>query len=88
MNRTGKTHFTHPKSEVVKMITLQTLYIGIWLAYSLLVLVMVLYLFSWAKRCDKSPEQNRARYLALWAGIPDKEEETIHKKDEGGRINI
>jgi len=53
-------------------IFLQHWYFGIWLAYLFVAFVFLAYLAVWAIRNEHTPEQQRARYAPLKAGVSEK----------------
>jgi nitrogen fixation-related uncharacterized protein len=50
-----------------------------WLAFSSVVLLCGAAFFIWGKRSGQFSRQDRARYLPLWAYVPDEEEKEGRK---------
>jgi cbb3-type cytochrome oxidase maturation protein len=45
-----------------------------WLAFSIIVLVWGAVFFIWGKKSGQFSRQDRARYLPLWAHVPERED--------------
>ena len=65
--------------------TSDTGFLLIWVAFTLLMLSWVLAVVIWAARSRQFRDQDRARYLALWSGIPDDDAPQSDPNCTGGK---
>lgn len=56
-----------------------------WIAFTVLVFVAIGVAIIWVWRAGLFSGQERARYLALWAEVPEDEEKEKEEKDAGLR---
>jgi cbb3-type cytochrome oxidase maturation protein len=65
-----------------------TLFFFYWISFSILVLVASGMVFYWALRKGHFKDQERARYLALWAEMPEEHKTIYRRGTEARRENI
>ena len=65
--------------------TSDTGFVLIWMGFTLLALLWVLAAVLWSVKSKQFRGQDRARYLALWSGIPGEEDAGTIKSDGGTR---
>lgn len=56
-----------------------------WISFSALVVIAAALAFSWAFRAGHFKDQERAKHLALWAEMPQEEQQSKYATDEGRR---
>ncbi|UFS70369.1 cbb3-type cytochrome oxidase assembly protein [Geomonas sp. RF6] len=59
-------------------------FIIIWIGFTVLMVVGISLVFLWGVRNRQFENQDRARHLPLWSGIPDDEDDDDDGDSDGG----